>query len=182
MRQLLGCLVAAVVGCTSASPDPVIGTGSVARNGTSLGVVAVQAVADFGFFGSGNASYGGYAIMFSTQGAGLRCSEAAGLASVEQLDISTPQVFTPGSPGRAVLSLGDIPVVRRDPIDDGPPATTIAELYASQPPMTAGTVTITRFDDESIAGTFTASGPDSQRSPTSLTTFSGSFDTAICPR
>jgi hypothetical protein len=58
---------------------------------------------------------------------------------------------------------------------------TIAEFYASQPPMTAGTVTITVFDDESIAGTFTATGPDSHSTPTSVTTLSGSFDAAICP-
>lgn len=118
--------------------------------------------------------------MFSTGGTGLRCSEAAGLTSIEQLDISTPQVFMPGDTGRAVLTLGDIPVVMRDPFDDGPPAMTIAEFYASQPPMTAGTVTITAFDDESIAGTFTATGPDSHDTPTSVTTFSGSFDATIC--
>jgi hypothetical protein len=183
MRQIVGCLaVAAAAGCTNSAPsDPVVGTGSVARNGTSLGVMAVRAVADYAFFGSGNDSYGGYAIMFSTQGAGLRCSEVAALPSVAQLDISTPQVFTPASAGRAVLSIGEIPVVLRDPFDDGPPAMTIAELYASQPPMTAGKVTITAFDDESIAGTFTATGPDSHSTPTSVTTLSGSFDAAICP-
>jgi hypothetical protein len=47
--------------------------------------------------------------------------------------------------------------------------------------MTAGKVTITAFDDESIAGTFTATGPDSHSTPTSVTTFSGSFDATICP-
>jgi hypothetical protein len=183
MQQILGAFaVTMVVGCTSgAPPDPVVGTASFARNGTSIGVMSVRAVADYAFFGSGNASYGGYAIIFSTEGAGLRCSEVAGLASVEQLDISTPQVFTPTSAGRAVLELGELPVVVRDPFDDAPPAMTIAEFYASQPPMTAGRVTITAFDDESIAGTFTATGPDSHTTPTSVTTFSGAFDATICP-
>src|SRR5215510_6762114 len=107
MKQISGCLaVAAVVGCTSSAPlDPEVGTGSSARNGTLLGVMAVRAVADYGFFGTGNDSYGGYAIMFSTQGAGVRCSEAAGLTAIEQLDISTPQVFSPTKPGRAVLTI-----------------------------------------------------------------------------
>jgi hypothetical protein len=138
-------------------------------------------VAGYTFFGSGNDSYGGYAIMFSAEGAGFPCSQVAGVASLEQLGISTPQVFTPGSPGRAVLPTGDIPVVMRDPFDDGPPAMTIAEFYASQPPMTAGTVTISAFDGASITGSFTATGPDSQTTPTSVTTFSGSFDATICP-
>lgn len=183
MQRASVCLtVAAVVGCTSSTPtDPLVGAGSFARNGTLLGVMSVRAVADYAFFGSGNDSYGGYAIIFSTGGAGLRCSEAAGISTIEQLDISTPQVFTPAKAGRAVLTIGDIPVVMRDPFDNGPPAMTIAEFVVSQPPMTAGTVTITAFDDESIAGTFTATGPDSHSTPTSVTTFSGSFDGTICP-
>src|SRR5262245_46479717 len=171
MKRASVCLTVAVgVGCTSGTPpDPVVGTGSFARNGTSLGVMSVRAVADYAFFGSGNDSYGGYAIMFSTQGAGVRCSEAAGLTAIEQLDISTPQVFSPTKPGRAVLTIGDIPVVMRGPFDDGPPAMTIAEFYASQPAMTAGSVTITAFDDQAIAGTFMATGPDSHSTPTSVT-------------
>ena len=183
MKQIAGCLaVAAVVGCTSSAPsDPVVGTGSFARNGTPLGVMSVRAVADYAFFGSGNDSYGGYAIMFSAEGAGLPCSQVAGAASLEQIDLSTPQVFSPSSPGRAVLSIGDISVVVRGPFDDGPPAMTIAEFYASQPPMTAGTVTITAFGDASITGTFTATGPDSHGTPTPVTTFSGAFDATICP-
>lgn len=183
MHQVVAALaVTFVVGCaTNTPPDPVVGTASFTRNGAPIGVMSVRAVADYSFFGAGNASYGGYAIMFSTEGAGLRCSEVAGLDSIEQLDISTPQVFTPSRAGRAVLSLGDLPVVVRDPVDDAPPAMTIAEFYASQPPMTAGHVTITAFDDQSIAGTFTATGPDAHTTPTSVTTFSGSFDAPICP-
>jgi hypothetical protein len=183
MKRLFeGLVVAALVGCTSSPPsDPVVGSGSFARNGTPLVVMAVRAVADYAFFGSGDDSYGGYAIMFSAEGAGLRCSQVAEFARVEQLNISTPQVFTPRSTGRATLSIGDIVVVKRDPFDDGPPDMTIAEFHASQPPMTAGKVTITGFDDESIAGTFTATGPNSQSTPTQLTTFSGSFEATICP-
>lgn len=103
MMQIVRCAVlAAVVGCASTPSDPVVGTGSFERDGTSLGVMSVRAVADYSFFGSGNDSYGGYAIIFSTDGAGLPCSKVAGVASVEQLDLSTPQVFTPSSPGRAI--------------------------------------------------------------------------------
>jgi len=183
MKRASVCLTAAaVVGCTNGTPpDPVVGTGSFARNGTSLSVMSVRAVADYAFFGAGNDSYGSYAILFSTQGAGLRCSEADGLGTIEQLDISTPQLFSPSKPGRAVLMLGDIPVVMRGRSDNGPPAITIAEFIASQPPMTAGTVTITAFDDDSIAGAFTATGPDSHSTPTTVTTFTGSFDATICP-
>ena len=182
MKQISGYLaLTALVGCTSSTPsDPVVGTGSFTRNGSPIGVMAVRAVADYAFFGSGNDSYGGYAIMFSAQGAGARCSKVAELPNLEQLDISTPQVFTPNSTGRPVLSVGDIPVVP-DPFDDNPPAMTIAVFSASQPPMTDGKVTITAFEDASIAGTFTATGPDSSTTPTSVTTFSGSFEATICP-
>jgi hypothetical protein len=183
MKQISGYLaLATVVGCTSSVPaDQVVGTGSFARNGTPVEVMAVRATASYAFFGSGNDSYGGYAIEFLTEGAGLRCSEVETFASIEQLHISTPQVFTPLSSGRAVLPVGDIPVVVRDPFDDAPPAKIIAEFYASRPPMTEGKVTITAFDDDSIAGTFTATGPDLRSPPTSVTTFSGSFDATICP-
>ena len=58
---------------------------------------------------------------------------------------------------------------------------TIAEFQASNPAMTAGTVTITAFDASVIAATFTATGPDSSVPPTSTTTVSGSFDAPICP-
>jgi hypothetical protein len=183
MNHFLGCVaLAGVVGCMSSpAADPTVGSGSFSRNGTSLAAMAVWATTSYAFFGSGNDSYGGYAIRFSTTGAGIPCSGTSSLSTLEQLDISTPQVFTPASGGRAKLSVGDIPVVHRDPFDNGPPAMTVAEFYASSPTMTAGTVTITSFDSSSIAGTFAATGPDSSTTPSPMTTFSGSFDATICP-
>jgi hypothetical protein len=44
-------------------------------------------------------------------------------------------------------------------------------------PALSGETPATMFDDASIAGTFTATGPDSQ---SMVTTFSGSFDATIC--
>ena len=57
---------------------------------------------------------------------------------------------------------------------------TIAEFYASQPPMTAGTVAITAFDDESIAAGSLPQAAIRKSMPMSVTTFSSSFDATIC--
>jgi hypothetical protein len=175
--------VASFVGCASSPSDPVVGTGSFSRNGAPLAIVAVWAQASYGFFGSGNDSYGGYVIEFATSGAGLTCSSATlTLTSSERIGISTPQVFTPSSTGRPTLVTGDIPVVKCDSFGVGPPPTTVAELCESQPAMTAGMVTITSFDSSSIVGTFTATGPDAQTTPSSTTTLTGSFDAVICAK
>jgi hypothetical protein len=145
--------------------------------------MAVWASTSFAFFDSNNDSYGGYAIMFSTTGDGLACSVATStLSSVLQIDLSTPQVFTHTSGGVPTLVPGDIPVLEPDPFRDAtPPAMTFAEFSASQPEMTAGTVTITSFDYSSIVGTFTATGPDSSTTPASTAMFTGSFEATVCP-
>jgi hypothetical protein len=175
----IGWMAIALAGCATQvkSPTPqVIGTGSVTTNGTVVASAAwMQPSAIFDdTMPDLPTTYYGWTVLFSADAPGTPCADVTSPSWTAQLGV--PSQTTGSMPEDAPITPGAF-VVQHYAAPPSAGVQVLGEHFSGV--ADTGTVTVTEFDDEHIAGSFTASGSTAAIPAVPFTT-SGTFTATRC--